>query len=144
MTNASVSTPPVRRSLQTTLGGLRRFNAGLGVLHLVQGIAVLARASAFSLAVTCSFLQLDPASEKLVAVPDELFRVQIGPLVAGFLFLSAAAHLALASPALHSWYERHVSRGIKPARWFEYAFSSSLMARSALAWQVFAGTLQRA
>ena len=127
MTHASVSTPPVRPSLQTMLGGLRRFNAGLGVLHLVQGIAMLALASAFSLPVTSSFLQLDPASEKLVAVPDELFRVQIGPLVAGFLFLSAAAHLALASPALHSWYERHVSRGINPARWFEYAFSSSLM-----------------
>jgi hypothetical protein len=106
-------------------GGLRRLNAGLGVLHLLQGIAMLALASAFSLPVTG--LQLDPASEKLVAVSDELFRVQIGPLVAAFLMLSAAAHLALASPALHRWYERNVSRGINPARWFEYAFSSSLM-----------------
>ena len=127
MTNASVSAPPVRPSLQTMLGGLRRFNAGLGVLHLVQGIAMLVLASAFSLPVTSSFLQLDPASEKLVAVADELFRVQIGPLVAGFLLLSAAAHLALASPALRRWYEHHVSRGINPARWIEYSLSSSVM-----------------
>jgi hypothetical protein len=44
MTNASVSTPPVRPGLQTTLGGLRRLNAGLGVLHVVGAIAMLALA----------------------------------------------------------------------------------------------------
>jgi hypothetical protein len=42
MTNASISIPPVRPCLHTTLGGPRRFNAGLGVLDLVQGIAMLA------------------------------------------------------------------------------------------------------
>ena len=127
MSHTSVYTPPARPTARTALGGLRRFNAGLGVLHLVQGIAMLALASAFSLPVTGSFLQLDPATEKLVAVPDELFRLEVGPLVAAFLFLSAAAHLSLASPALHGWYERRLERGINPARWIEYSLSSSLM-----------------
>ena len=41
--------------------------------------------------------------------------------------MSAVAHFTLASPWLHRWYERNVSRGINPARWIEYSLSSSLM-----------------
>jgi hypothetical protein len=122
-----VYTPPGRPTARAALGGLRRFNAGLGVVHLLQGIAMLALASAFSLPVTGSFLQMDAATDKLVAVPDELFRLRIGPLVAAFLFLSAGAHLILASPWAHRWYERRLARGINPARWIEYSLSSSLM-----------------
>jgi hypothetical protein len=109
------------------LAGLRRWNASMGVLHLVQALIILAIASSFSLPVTSSFLRMDPVTDKLVAVPEELVRLQIGPLVAAFLLLSALAHLALASPWLHRWYERSVSRGINPARWVEYSLSSSLM-----------------
>jgi Heliorhodopsin len=109
------------------LGGLRRWNAAMGALHLAQGSVMLAVASAFSLPVTSSFLRMDAVTAKLVAVPDELLRLPIGPLVAAFLFLSALAHALLASPWLHGWYERSVSRGINPARWVEYALSSSLM-----------------
>ena len=119
----STTAPAVR----ARLGGLRRWNAAMGALHLVQGAGMLALASAFSLPVTSSFLRMDEVTDKLVAVPDELVRLRIGPLVAGFLFLSALAHIALASPWLHRWYERNVSRGINPARWIEYSLSSSLM-----------------
>lgn len=109
------------------LTGLRRWNAAMGALHLAQGGAMVAVASSFSLPVTSSFLRMDTVTGKLVAVPDELFRLRIAPLVAGFLFLSALAHALLASPWLHGWYERSVSSGINPARWVEYALSSSLM-----------------
>lgn len=126
-TDVSIPTSKARRGRGTSVNGLRRFNLSLGVLHLAQSLAMLALASAFSLPVTSSFLRMDVATDKLVAVPDELLRLQIGPLVAGFLLLSAAAHLALASPALHGWYERNLSRGINPARWIEYSLSSSLM-----------------
>lgn len=114
-------------ALGATLNGLRRWNATMAALHLVQGVVMLAVASAFSLPVTSSFLRMDTVTDKLVAVPDELVRLRVGPLVAGFLFLSAIAHAALASPWLHRWYEQNVSRGINPARWIEYALSSSLM-----------------
>jgi Heliorhodopsin len=113
--------------MTTTLTGMRRFNAGLGALHLAQGLAMLALASDFALPVTSSFLRMDAVTDKLVAVPDEIVRVRIAPLVAGFLFLSAAAHLTLASPRVHRWYEGRVRSGINPARWAEYALSSSLM-----------------
>ena len=119
--------PAAGAALRAQLTGLRRWNGAMGALHLVQGAAMLALASAFSLPVTSSFLRLSTVTDKLVAVPDELARLRIGPLVAAFLFVSAVAHLALSSPWLHRWYERNVARGINPARWIEYSLSSSLM-----------------
>ena len=125
---ADVPTRPAEgAALRMKLTGLRRWNGAMGALHFAQGLAMLALASAFSLPVTSSFLRMDAVTDKLVAVPDELVRLRIGPLVAGFLFLSGVAHFALASPWLHRWYERNVSRGINPARWIEYSLSSSLM-----------------
>ena len=123
MTTLTASSPTTADRLH----GLRRWNTGLSVLHLTQALAILALASSFSLPVTSSFLRMDTISNKLVAVPDELFRVRIGPLVAAFLLISAIAHAALASPRLHAWYERNLTRGIQPARWIEYSLSSSLM-----------------
>jgi len=121
------SRPASGAALRAKLTRLRRWNGAMGALHLAQGFAMLALASTFSLPVTGSFLRMSPVTDKLVAVPDELARLQIGPLVATFLFVSAVAHFALASPWLHRWYERNVSRGINPARWVEYSLSSSLM-----------------
>jgi hypothetical protein len=128
MTQAIImSRPAAGATLRAKLGGLRRWNASMATLHFAQGVAMLALASSFSLPVTSSFLRMSPVTNKLVAVPEELTRLPIAPLVAGFLFLSAVAHALLASPWLHGWYERNVSRGINPARWIEYALSSSLM-----------------
>jgi Heliorhodopsin len=121
------SRPAADAVLRAQLTGLRRWNGAMGALHLAQGLAMLALASAFSLPVTSSFLRMSPVTDKLVGVQDELFRLRIGPLVAAFLFVSALAHLALASPSLHRRYERSVSRGVNPARWIEYSLSSSLM-----------------
>ena len=118
---------PSEEALRARLGRLRRWNVAMAFLHLAQGAAMLAVASSFSLPVTSAFLRLDESTQKLVAVPDELTRLQIGPLVAGFLFLSALAHAAVSSPWLHRWYERNVTRGINPARWMEYGLSASLM-----------------
>lgn len=119
--------PDAGAALRAQLTSLRRWNGAMGALHFAQGAAMLALASTFSLPVTSSFLRMSPVTDKLVAVPDELVRLRIGPLVAAFLFVSAVAHFALASPWLHSWYERNVTRGINPARWIEYSLSSSLM-----------------
>ena len=106
---------------------LRRFNVSMGALHLAQGIAMVLVSSSFSLLVMSLFLRLNEATEKLVGVQDELTRLRIGPIVATFLLLSAVAHFSVASPWLHRWYERSLARGINPARWVEYAVSSSLM-----------------
>jgi Heliorhodopsin len=108
------------------LNGLRRWNASMSLLHFAQAVVIVAIASSFSLPVTSSFLQMSTVTNTLVAVPDELTRLRIGPLVAAFLLLSAVAHGLLAAP-LRGWYERNLARGINPARWVEYSLSSSLM-----------------
>ena len=121
-TPAAPTPVPARRFVR-----LRRFNASMGLLHLGQGIAMLLLASSFDLPVTSSFVQMNERTGLLEPVQDTLANLRIGPLVAAFLFLSAAAHLAVSAPGLHRWYERNVARGINPARWIEYAASSSLM-----------------
>jgi hypothetical protein len=106
---------------------LRRFNAVMGLLHLVQGSAMLLLSSDFSLPITASFLGFDEASNQLIPEPRTLLEVRIGPLVATFLFLSAIAHLVLVAPRVNAWYAENLRRGINYARWIEYSVSASLM-----------------
>jgi hypothetical protein len=105
---------------------MRRWNAVLSVLHLVQGLAILALATSFALPVTASFLHFNPATGQLESQISTLFTVQIAPLIALFLFTSAFDHFLLAGPS-YRWYVRGLKAHINKARWFEYAFSSSIM-----------------
>lgn len=65
--------------------------------------------------------------EKLVPVLNEIASLPVGAMVAGFLFLSSLAHLTVSLPRVYDWYEKNIKKGINPARWIEYSFSSSLM-----------------
>ena len=80
-------------------------------------------ANDFALPVTAAFMEGPPGSP---ATTEELFTLPLGPAVAAFLFISAAAHLLIAGPAW-SWYRRQLAASRSYARWIEYAFSSSLM-----------------
>jgi hypothetical protein len=104
---------------------LRLYNVVMGVLHAAQGVAVLVLATDFSLPVTASFLEGPPGTEP--GPPEALFDVSIAWGVAAFLFLSAFAHLVIASPGVSAWYGRNLARYRNPARWIEYSFSASLM-----------------
>jgi len=106
---------------------LRWFNGAMGLVHLAQGALMLGLSSDFSLPMSASFLEFDPALSKLVPVPETLLDLRIGPLVAAFLFLSAGAHFLVASPGIYGWYARNLTKGINYARWIEYSFSASLM-----------------
>jgi hypothetical protein len=109
---------------------LNLWNLALAALHAAQGVAILAISFAkdpLAVApVVSSYLTFDPATQSLVPAQRALFDLPIGPAVALFLFLSAIAHVTLALPA-RGWYERHLARGQNPARWLEYALSSSVM-----------------
>ena len=93
-------------------------------LHAAQAVAVVALASDFSLPVTASYLAGPPGT-----APEDrvvLFDVPTGLAVAGFLALSAFAHLIVAT----AWWPRYVAdlgRQRNPARWVEYSLSASLM-----------------
>lgn len=104
-------------------GRLRLYNAAMGVLHAVQGVAVLVLSTDFALPVTAAFMEGPPGSPTSVT---ELFDLPIGPAVAAFLFLSALAHFVLAGPAW-GWYRASLAESRNYARWLEYSVSSSLM-----------------
>lgn len=116
---------------QTTLAkrfqSLRRFNMFMFVLHAVQGIIMLVVSTDFALPITTAFVEYDRTVGKLVPVLNEVFSLKLGPLVAGFFFLSAMAHLVISLPSGYAWYVAHLKRGLNLARWIEYSFSSSLM-----------------
>jgi hypothetical protein len=106
---------------------LRRFNLIMGLVHLVQGLLMLFLSTSFALPVTSAFLEFNAKSERLEPVLKTMFTLPIGPLVAAFLFMSAVAHLLVASPWLYPWYVRNLKRHANYARWIEYSFSASVM-----------------
>ncbi|MFH0751117.1 MAG: heliorhodopsin HeR, partial [Chloroflexota bacterium] len=109
---------------------LHRWNVVLAALHAVQGAAILALSFAkspiVSAPVVSSYLTFDTATSTLVPAQRALFELPIGPAVAIFFFLSAIAHFAVAFPS-RGWYEARLARSQNPARWIEYALSSSVM-----------------
>jgi hypothetical protein len=113
------------RGRREALADLRRWNLGVGSMHLAQALAILLLAGAASLPVTISYLTGPPGAGDFGG-PKELFDVRVDVAVAAFLLLAAIDHLSVGTWG-RRWYERQVSRGINPARWWEYSISASLM-----------------
>ena len=105
---------------------LKMFNLSMGVLHLVQGLLMLAISNDFTLPVTRSFLDFDIVTKRLFSADVELFRVQLGPMIAGFLFMSAIAHFLIGT-VLFDKYVKDLKKGINRYRWYEYSVSASVM-----------------
>lgn len=131
MATAATEAPGTRERLVTsaadepTLDRLRGYNIVMGVAHLVQAILVLILSNDFTLPIFTSETvgapgQADPVFQKWFDLP-------IGPAVAVFFLISAFDHLLLASSVAYPWYRRNLQRGINYARWWEYAFSASVM-----------------
>lgn len=106
---------------------LRKYNLAMGVFHLIQGILMIILTNEYAVPIRSSFLNYMPETDTLKAITDDIVEIQMGPLVAGFLFMSAIAHLTVASPGIFGWYVNNLKKGINYARWYEYAFSASLM-----------------
>lgn len=105
--------------IEARISRLRKYNLIMGAFHLIQGILMLALSSDFSLPIRNSFLHHMPETDTLNAITEDIVDLQIGPLVAVFLFMSAIAHFAVASPGLFGWYSNNLKRGINYARWYE-------------------------
>ena len=110
----------------TVAARLKRLNLIMGVVHLVQALAIIALSTDFALPLTTSFLTFDEATSALVPATETQTTLRIGWLVASFSLLSAAAHLTVATVWFES-YKGYLARGFNPARWVEYALSSSVM-----------------
>jgi len=108
------------------LKGLRTFNLVMGFLHLIQGVFMILVSNATTYPIFTNFLRFDIDTFSLVPDPKLYYDLPFGPAVAVFLLLSAVAHFSLASFG-YKWYVRNLKKGMNPARFYEYALSSSLM-----------------
>jgi hypothetical protein len=113
---------------------LRRFNIGAGILHFVQGIVMvtLGLSKAYNLDIHTFYLKFIPPSVSnptFIIKPDPqiLFTIgYIGVAAALFPLMSAIAHFTIAF-VKNKAYNENLKKGMNPYRWYEYAFSSSLM-----------------
>ena len=117
-----------------SFGYLRRFNTVAGILHLVQGIIMLILGSllTWERGIYTFYPKLDIVVGppfRIDIIPDPQILVSIGYLgviVASFPLISALAHFSIAF-LVHDKYNKNLQKGMNPYRWYEYAFSSSIM-----------------
>ncbi len=113
---------------------LKRFNAAAGVLHLIQGIVMLSlggllewEQDIYTFYLKVNIITGPPGLFEVMPDPQVLFTVgYLGVIVASFPLISAIAHFMIAYPKNES-YTANLKKGINPYRWYEYAFSSSIM-----------------
>lgn len=115
-----------------TFQKLRRFNLIMGFFHFIQGIAMLVLAntviqkiSEFKPTIVQFFLEYNVETQSLQVAQKDLFELPFGILVASFLLISAVAHFLIYLSK--DRYTDELKRNINSYRWFEYAFSSSIM-----------------
>ena len=113
-------------STEKTFLGLRRFNAAMGFLHLIQGILMIVLSNDKTYPIYTNYLRFDLSTFSLTPDPKLAYALRFGPAVALFLLISAVAHFCLSTFG-YKWYVKNLKKGMNPARFYEYALSSSLM-----------------
>nr|7CLJ_A Chain A, heliorhodopsin [Thermoplasmatales archaeon SG8-52-1] len=104
----------------------RIFNGIMGVIHLIQVFLVLYLSNNFSLPITVNKPVYNEITNSISPVAETLFSIEIGPLVAMFLFISATAHILIAT-VLYYRYVQNLKNHMNPYRWFDYSISASFM-----------------
>lgn len=97
----------------------------MGIVHLVQGLLILFLSTDKKWPIRSSYLEYVP-NEGLVTATYTWTNIQLGPLIALFLFMSALAHF-LISTVLYKRYVNHLKNHMNPYRWYEYSMSASVM-----------------
>jgi hypothetical protein len=131
MKSSKASTRPkhkaeVAAQSEKTYTNLRWFNLIMGFLHLVQGILMIVLSKYKAYAISTTILTFDATLNKLVPTLKLPFGLSFGPAVGAFLLISAVAHFSLGTFG-YKWYVANLKKGMNPARFYEYALSSSLM-----------------
>lgn len=124
-TDATDATPLSIAGDQQRLHSLRRWNIGVGLAHLLQGIAILMIGNGFAIPVRAQVQDGPPGTP--LTIDKVFFDLRFSVVIAVFLFLAAADHLLMATPRVVDWYEANLRRGVNYARWIEYSVSASLM-----------------
>lgn len=115
-------------SSDARLAGLRRLDAVMGMLHLVQGLfmIVVSDDAVDPVFANDSGAQFADGTIRLTPEPQLLFEVLFGPAVAHFRRISAVAHGYLATVGFER-YERELRDRMNPVRFCEHTLSSSSM-----------------
>jgi len=107
------------------------FNFKMGIVHLIQGIALLVLALTvpefrdYTANIVGRFFR--PIGEGGYGpTAIFLFELPVAILAASFILLSAGFHFLISVP-FKKQYLSNVEKGINPLRWYEYALSSSIM-----------------
>jgi hypothetical protein len=116
---------------ESKVKGLRKWNFVMAFLHFVQGVAVVILSTDALFPVTTTYLTTDSIASSdqapvLVNATRNLFDVNLAYLVALFFFISAIAHLLIAT-IYRKKYESNIVKGLNKARWYEYGISASVM-----------------
>jgi len=109
------------------LANLRKWNVGVGTLHLAQAVAILAISTSFAIPVAATVQTGPPGAAGSLSQRSTVFEVRFAWAVALFLLLAAGDHLLMAMPKVRSWYEANLLKGVNYARWAEYSVSASVM-----------------
>lgn len=105
---------------------LRRFNLIMGILHLIQGLLMIILSNDSTYPVYSSFLRFNAEKLQLEPTLNLISELRFGPAVGAFLLISAVAHFYLVTIG-YKGYKNNLKKGMNPVRFYEYAFSSSLM-----------------
>ena len=105
---------------------LQTFNRVAGITHLIQGVALFFILN-YQTKIPVITRFFDETTDGVAPVSQTLFEFPIALIAPIFLLLSALAHLVISSSFYIGTYEKNIDKGINPIRWWEYAFSSSLM-----------------
>jgi hypothetical protein len=117
MTKKPEKTMYVVNAPEKTFLGLRRFNAVMGFLHLVQGILMIVLSNNTTYPIYTNYLRFDLDTFSLTPDPQLVYELRFGPAVAVFLLLSAIAHFALSTFG-YRWYVEKLRQGMNPARFY--------------------------
>ncbi|NLE05501.1 MAG: heliorhodopsin HeR [Crenarchaeota archaeon] len=117
-----------------SFGHLKKMNIGAGILHLINAILMIVLGFLLTWSrdiytFYLNFQHISPTLPGIVAIPTPqvLFTIgNLGVLLAAFPLISAIAHFVIAIPK-NKAYNEYLKKGINPYRWYEYAFSSSIM-----------------
>ncbi|MFO8037343.1 MAG: heliorhodopsin HeR [Anaerolineales bacterium] len=105
---------------------LRRFNVIMGVLHLIQGVLMIVLSNDTTYPVYSTFLTFNIEEFALEPKLNLIYELRFGPAVGAFLLISAVAHFYLSTIGYNRYVE-NLEKKMNPVRFYEYAFSSSLM-----------------
>jgi len=129
------STPVSKTKKKKVMDKFRKLNAwnyALAALHAAQGVAIIALSKSDGLfPVTTSYITQDSLASSegmpvLVEAQRNIFDINLAYVVAAFFFMSAVAHIYVAT-VYRKRYEANLDKGINKVRWYEYAVSASTM-----------------